>query len=137
MIKLQLLKNNKVKKLEELTKSANSKSEDIKAINNECPVTNKITDYSIVSIFEGRKIGFCCVKCKNKFDSDGAVFRSKIKDFKASDGFILANKNLRDTLLSMEESTEQVHAQLRSVSSKLKNMSPSINLGWKSSTANN
>ena len=84
----------KFQKLEQDLLQASAITKDKEVINKKCPVTQKSIDPSKISIFEGRKIGFCCDKCKTKFDADGAVFRSKIKDFKASDEFLALVESL-------------------------------------------
>jgi ribose 5-phosphate isomerase len=75
-------------------------------------------------------VGFCCAKCKVKFDKGGAVFRSKINNFSASKEFIIANKNRQDAQISMDEKIELIQQKLRIVSAEFQKMGPEINLGW-------
>jgi hypothetical protein len=128
----QLKKSEELKfiKLEKLAKEAGSKTTDKTPINKNCPVSNKGLDDTKFTIFEGRKIGFCCDKCKTKFESDGAVFRSKIKGFKASEEYISCYSDVQKAQLSMDKSIETKQQELRVVSRKLKGMGPEVNLGW-------
>ena len=87
--------NAKLAKLEEKKKRAGNQTNDEKAINSKCPVSNKDLDETKNSTFEGRKIGFCCTKCKVKFDGNPESFKSKIKDFKPSEAFAKAEAELR------------------------------------------
>ena len=120
----------KVKQLEVIKNQISSKSSDTAVINTKCPVTKKDTDDSIFSIFEGRKVGFCCSKCKVKFDADGAVFRSKIINFSASPNFITASKNCLKAQLTMDEKIDKLQKELRGINSRISKMGPEINLGW-------
>ena len=125
----------KIKQLDEIKNQVGNKSSDKVPMNLKCPVSNKELDDSCFSIFEGRKVGFCCTKCKVKFDKDGAVFRSKIKNFSASKEFIIANKNLQNAQLSMDEKVELIQQKLRIISAEFQKMGPEINLGWEKSIA--
>jgi len=125
----------KIKQLDEIKNQVGNKSSDKVSMNLKCPVSNKELDDSCFSIFEGRKVGFCCTKCKVKFDKDGAVFRSKIKNFSASKEFIIANKNLQNAQLSMDEKVELIQQKLRIISAEFQKMGPEINLGWEKSIA--
>lgn len=127
----------KIQKLEIIKNRFGAKSSDLEAINTKCPVTNKTIDISIRSIFEGRKLGFCCNKCKLKFDADGAVFRSKIKDFSASEKFVEANKNWQISQNSMDDKIEKIQQKLRIITKKLNSMGPEVNLGWEKPIASN
>lgn len=49
------------------------------AVNKKCPVTNKSVKAGAISSFRGEVIGFCCNKCKAKFDKKPAKFLSKLK----------------------------------------------------------
>lgn len=120
----------KFQKIEQDITQASATSKDKEAINEKCPVTQKSIDPSKISIFEGRKIGFCCDKCKNKFDADGAVFRSKIKDFKASDEFLALVENMQNARLSKDTAIETSQQKLRILTGKLSKMGPQINLGF-------
>ena len=120
----------KFQKLEQDLLQASAITKDKEVINKKCPVTQKSIDPSKISIFEGRKIGFCCDKCKTKFDADGAVFRSKIKDFKASDEFLALVENMQNARLSKDNAIETSQQKLRILTGKLSKMGPQINLGF-------
>ena len=120
----------KFQKLEQNILQASAITKDKEIINKKCPVTQKSIDPSKISIFEGRKIGFCCDKCKTKFDADGAVFRSKIKDFKASDKFLALVENMQNARLSKDNAIETSQQKLRIITGKLSKMGPQINLGF-------
>ena len=120
----------KIDQLETIKNEIGAKSTDHKALNLKCPVSNKDLDDSYISIFEGRKVGFCCEKCKAKFDKDGAVFRSKIKNFSASKEFNIANENWQKAQLSKDEKVEIIQQKLRVISAEFQKMGPEINLGW-------
>jgi hypothetical protein len=120
----------KFQKLEQDLLQASAITKDKEVINKKCPVTQKSIDPSKISIFEGRKIGFCCDKCKTKFDADGAVFRSKIKDFKASDEFLALVENMQNARLSKDNTIETSQQKLRILTGKLSKMGPQINLGF-------
>lgn len=47
-------------------------------MNSTCPVSGKGVDKSVFSEFEGKRVAFCCVNCKAKFDADPAAFREKL-----------------------------------------------------------
>lgn len=47
-------------------------------MNSTCPVSGKDIDKSVFSEFEGKRVAFCCVNCKAKFDADPAAFREKL-----------------------------------------------------------
>ncbi len=119
-----------IAELERKVTKENANTLDINPINQKCPVSNKSVNESANSTFEGRKIGFCCIKCKNKFDNDGAVYRSKIESFSASKRFTEINVLLLNAKTEMEKIIEEQQLELNSVSGKLNNMGPKINLGW-------
>ena len=54
----------KIKQLEKLLGKLALETNDKKNINELCPVTQKKAVPNIFSLFEGRRIGFCCDKCK-------------------------------------------------------------------------
>ncbi|MDH3584745.1 MAG: hypothetical protein OER86_11070 [Phycisphaerae bacterium] len=62
-----------------------------KSINTKCPVSGKAVDASKVSTFQGQVIGFCCDKCKAKFDKDPKALIGKVKEFKAPKKVVLFN----------------------------------------------
>ena len=120
----------KIRKLEEQIIKAGKLTVDIKPINEKCPVTQKPVNESKISIFEGRKVGFCCDKCKNKFELDGAVFRSKIKGFEASSDFRSLVENIQKVRATKDAAIEASQQRMRLVTGKLFKMGPQINLGW-------
>jgi hypothetical protein len=127
----------KVKKLENIAEKLAIETNDTKNINELCPVTQKQTVLNKFSVFEGRRIGFCCDKCKVKFDKDGAVFRNKIAGFTASNAYRMAYDNLQNAQKLMDQSIEKVNSEIRAVSIELKKMGPEINLGWKDNLVSN
>ena len=48
------------------------------AINMKCPVTGKDIDPAFTSELDGKRVAFCCGKCKAKFDADPDAFRTKL-----------------------------------------------------------
>jgi hypothetical protein len=120
----------KIKELEVVKNQVSSKSQDKVIINTKCPVSQKNTNNSFHTIYEGRKIGFCCSKCKIKFENDGAVFRSKIINFSASTEFDSARKNCMDEQLKMDEKIDELQKNLKVITSQISKMGPDVNLGW-------
>jgi YHS domain-containing protein len=51
-------------------------------INKKCPVTGKDIVAGKTSEYEKQLIGFCCMDCVNKFESDPKKFIGKVKEFK-------------------------------------------------------
>jgi len=127
----------KVNQLENITGKLAVETSDEKNINELCPVTQKEAVPNKFSVFEGRRIGFCCDKCKVKFDKDGAVYRNKIAGFTASNAYKKAYDNLQNAQNSMDQSIEKAKSGIRAVSIELKKMGPEINLGWKDNVVSN
>ena len=127
----------KVNQLENITGKLAVETSDEKNINELCPVTQKEAVPNKFSVFEGRRIGFCCDKCKVKFDKDGAVYRNKIAGFTASNAYKKAYDNLQNAQNSMDQSIEKANSEIRAISITLKNMGPEINLGWKENVVSN
>ena len=125
----------KLTKLEASKDKIGKQTVDEKAINAKCPVTNKDLDESKISTFEGRKIGFCCDKCKGKFDANPASFKSKIKDFKPSDAFAKAESDLNKAKQESAVKTGEMQGKLGKLSGELKKLGPEVNLGWKEPVA--
>ena len=48
------------------------------AINTKCPVSGEDVDVKVVSLFEGKGVGFCCEDCQKKFLKDPTKFKDKI-----------------------------------------------------------
>jgi YHS domain-containing protein len=48
------------------------------AKNELCPVLGTKVDPKVVSVFDGRPVAFCCVKCKTAFDADPAKYADKL-----------------------------------------------------------
>jgi len=118
---------------EEETIQIGLRTQDKTPFNNKCPVSKKEIVDEKFSIFKGRKVGFCCDKCKAKFDQDNAI-QSKIPGFKASEEYLTASSNLQNARLSMDKLIEDNQQELRNINAKLYNMGPKINLGWKNPT---
>lgn len=119
-----------IEKLEKELISASESTIDKNPINDKCPVANKPIDHNKFSNFEGRKIGFCCDKCKTKFDKDGSSYRSKITNFEPARKFTTIQSTLKSTQDKKDQELENVGDKLRAVSLKLNSMGPEINLGW-------
>jgi mono/diheme cytochrome c family protein/YHS domain-containing protein len=49
-----------------------------KPINDKCPVTDEAVDAAQFVDHEGRRVAFCCAKCKAKFQKDPAKFAAKL-----------------------------------------------------------
>lgn len=47
-------------------------------VNRKCPVSGKPVDPRFVSAFEGKLVGFCCNRCKTRFDADPSGLRAKV-----------------------------------------------------------
>ena len=123
--------NAKLAKLEEKKKNLGKQTSDKKAINAKCPVSNKDLDESKNSTFEGRKIGFCCDKCKGKFDANPESFRAKIKDFKPSENFAKADEELKKKERESSDKTDEIQTKVNKVSGELRQLGPEVNMGWK------
>ncbi len=125
----------KLVKLEVSKDKIGKQTADEKAINAKCPVSNKDLDESKISTFEGRKIGFCCDKCKGKFDAKPASFKSKLKDFKPSDAFAKAESNLNKAKQESAAKTGEMQGKLGKLAGELRKLGPEVNMGWKEPVA--
>lgn len=125
----------KLSKLEEQKLEIGKQTTDEKAINAKCPVSNKDLDDSKVSTFEGRKVGFCCAKCKGKFDANPMSFKSKIKDFKPSEAFEKAASGLSKAKDESDAKIGAAQEKLGKSSGELRKLGPEINMGWKQPVA--
>jgi len=47
-------------------------------VNDKCPVSGADINAGFVSTFDGKTIGFCCEKCKAKFDAEPTKFAAKL-----------------------------------------------------------
>jgi hypothetical protein len=122
--------NAKLAKLEESKKALGKQTSDEKAINAKCPVSNKDLDETKNSTFEGRKIGFCCDKCKGKFDANPESFRAKIKDFKPSENFAKADEELKKKERESSAKTDEIQTKVNKISGELRKLGPEVNMGW-------
>ena len=127
--------NAKLAKLEEKKNNIAKQTSDKKAINAKCPVSNKDLDETKVSTLEGRKVGFCCDKCKGKFDANPQSFKGKIKDFKPSDAFAKAESDLGKAKQESTAKTDEIQTKASKVAGELKRLGPEVNLGWKQPVA--
>lgn len=125
----------KLAKLEESKNKIGKQTADKKAINAKCPVANKDLDESKVSTYEGRKIGFCCDKCKGKFDANPASFKSKIKGFKPSDAFAKAESDLGKARQESDAKLGEMQGNASKVAGELRKLGPEVNMGWKEPVA--
>ncbi len=55
------------------------------AANTKCPTSGKDVDKAVTSTYS-KKVGFCCDKCKAKFDADPAKFTKEVAAYKADSG---------------------------------------------------
>ena len=61
-------------------KDGKAAKKDAAAVNAYCPVHKEnAVDATVTTVYEGRKIGFCCDDCLKKFDSDPATYAAKVK----------------------------------------------------------
>jgi len=127
--------NAKLAKLEEKKKKLGQQTSDEKAINAKCPVSNKDLDETKNSTFEGRKIGFCCDKCKGKFDANPESFRAKIKDFKPSESFAKADEELKNKERESSAKTDEIQTKVNKISGELSKLGPEVNMGWEQPVA--
>jgi YHS domain-containing protein len=54
------------------------------AINKKCPITGKDVVAGRTSEYKKQTIGFCCMDCVNKFESEPEKWIKKVKEFKKS-----------------------------------------------------
>ncbi len=47
-------------------------------VNDACPVSGAAIDAGVTVLFEGRRVAFCCEKCKAKFEKDPKAFAGKL-----------------------------------------------------------
>lgn len=59
------------------------KKESPKPINATCPVSGKPVDVGFVVVHQDQAIGFCCGKCKARFEADPTELVKKVAEFKA------------------------------------------------------
>ena len=128
--KITLADSKRLSDLEKKLLKLSMKSNDQNPLNQKCPVSKKVLNGDHNSVYEGRIVGFCSVKCKEKFDGDQSSYRSKISDFKPSEQFRIASKELTEAQAEMDKRIENVSIKLRAASSKLKSLGPEINIGW-------
>jgi YHS domain-containing protein len=50
----------------------------LKIVNTKCPLSGDDVDKEFFSIFENKKVGFCCDECKGKFDKEPKKYAEKI-----------------------------------------------------------
>ena len=123
--------NAKMAKLEEKKTNLSKQTSDEEPINAKCPVSNKDLDETKNSTFEGRKIGFCCDKCKGKFDANPESFRAKIKDFKPSENFAKADEEFKKQERESSTKRDDAQTKVNKVSGELRKLGPEVNMGWK------
>ena len=74
--------------------------------------------------------GFCCDKCKTKFDAKPASFLSKIKGFKSSEEFTQAKAEESDAREKSGSRVDAIQVKMSKASGQLKQLGPEINMGW-------
>ena len=119
-----------ISKLESKLQEVSSTTSDKVQVNSNCPVSGKPIVENQFSIFEGRKVAFCCKNCKSKFDKDSGSYRSKIANFKPSDEFMRIAKAQIEKQKVIDQEIGKENDALREVYIKLKSIGPEINLGW-------
>ena len=72
-----------------------------KPVNKLCPVSGKDGDPAVIVKY-AKKIGFCCDKCKGKFEKDPAAFAEKIAEYKADSNKCLVSGEDADAEKSLE-----------------------------------
>src|SRR4051812_35147054 len=55
-------------------KDSSKKKEESKPINKICPVEGGDVDPAVTTVYKGKKIGFCCDSCPDKFKKDPAKY---------------------------------------------------------------
>lgn len=130
---ISITENENIKKLEDQVSKASSQTKDRVAVNQKCPVSQKDIDQKVSSIFEGRKIGLCCTKCKAKYDKEMSSYRAKIDNFSPSSEFTSASSKLVAAQKAIEMKIADVNSDLKKVSFQLNAIGPEINLGWETS----
>ena len=61
-------------------KDGKDAKKDAAAVNKMCPVHSEDpVDPTVTTVYEGRKIGFCCDDCLKKFNADPARYAAKVK----------------------------------------------------------
>lgn len=63
------------KKADSESKNKDVQTKDGGPVNETCPVAGKAVDAAFFVDFEGKRIGFCCGKCKAAFEKDPAKFK--------------------------------------------------------------
>jgi len=74
-------------------------------VNKLCPVSGKAGDPAVIVKYS-KKIGFCCEKCKGKFEKDPASFAEKIASYKADSKKCLISGEDADAEQSVEYKAE-------------------------------
>ena len=49
-------------------------------INTICPVADRPAKSDVVTEWEGKKVAFCCNRCKGRFESDPEKYAAKLKE---------------------------------------------------------
>lgn len=69
--------------------------------NAKCPTSGKDVDKTVTSTYS-KKIGFCCDKCKAKFDVAPGTFVDKVATYKADSGNCIISGKAVDAAQSSE-----------------------------------
>jgi len=73
-----------IKKVKEFKKTSIEEISFDDPINKKCPITGKDIVAGRTSEYKKQLIGFCCMDCVNKFESDPEKYIKKVKEFKKS-----------------------------------------------------
>ena len=74
-------------------------------VNKLCPVSGKAGDPAVIVKY-AKKIGFCCDKCKGKFEKDPASFAEKIAEYKTDSKKCLVSGEDADAEKTLEYKAE-------------------------------
>lgn len=69
--------------------------------NTKCPISDKDVDKTVASTY-AKKVGFCCDKCKAKFDAAPGKFTEKVAAYKADSGKCIISDKAVDAAQSSE-----------------------------------
>tara|TARA_R110002096_G_scaffold161998_2_gene329024 strand:+ start:3274 stop:4530 length:1257 start_codon:yes stop_codon:yes gene_type:complete len=72
------------KRLAAAKQEIEARAEKSKPINDKCPVTDAEIDVAQFVEHEGRRVAFCCAKCKAKFEKDPAKYADKLPQKKGA-----------------------------------------------------
>ncbi len=74
-------------------------------VNKLCPVSGKAGDPAVIYKYT-KKLGFCCDKCKSKFEKDPAAFAEKIAKYKTDSKKCIVSDEDADAEKTLEYKAE-------------------------------